>query len=303
MKYPHLHRKIYVGSLQWGEVAKRILFAKNYLKCSDLHKRVNFSNPSSLGGEWGTGFKKCVATNCIEYPDLHRKVSLPILHPHRGGVGNQVTKNVLLEMEWNIHICTENASFPTLHPYGGGGQFSKKILCKKLNIKFRSAQENIFFQPSNPMGWGSSCKKPFLKNGMKCPDLQRLVMSTNFTLVRGGVTLIKHFGRNLMKCPYLHRKVILSNHPSCWGWWSSCNKITFLCRAGHSIQFLASNFFQLDTPLGWRLSNDLFLPVTIISIKNSFLELELCPLGRSVGKYYFFAYLGNSFNFSCQKTF
>ena len=87
-------------------------FDINYMKCLDGPEKSGFTDFTTIGVGWGWGVK--------------------------------LTKTILLENAWNVQICTQKSSFPTIQPNG--------------------------------VEWKSSCKKKkgiFRRNSMKCPDLKR----------------------------------------------------------------------------------------------------------------------------------
>ena len=73
----------------WGEWAnvQKTLFTRNLVKCSDVHRKLLFTNPQPIGVEREeVNFQKYYfARNCITYPDMYRKVILPSLTPHEVG--------------------------------------------------------------------------------------------------------------------------------------------------------------------------------------------------------------------------
>ena len=117
-------------------------FARNYMKCADLQRKVMFPNLHPIGVGNDSKIPIFLAGNCMKYPDLHRKVMFSSTYSMGWG---QFLKHFLSGVECNMQICTESH------------------MC----------------QPLYPRGWvkGSQVPKLFWDgNCMKCTDLNRKVI-------------------------------------------------------------------------------------------------------------------------------
>ena len=78
-------------------------------------------------------------------------------------------KNILLGIEWNVQVCTENLSLSIFHLNGvGGGRSSckKNIFCWDIHEMFRCAQKSLYFFSSPPhegLKMTFLCKNVFLR--------------------------------------------------------------------------------------------------------------------------------------------
>ena len=96
-----------------------------------------FANPTAPWGRgWdGVNFKiQIFFLGLMKCSDLHRKVNFCQPVPHEGlvrGEGVKFKQNVLLEIKCNIQICTEKSCLPSPNPHGVERSLHKN--CYKLH--------------------------------------------------------------------------------------------------------------------------------------------------------------------------
>ena len=140
------------------------------LKCPDLCRKVIVANPPPPFSriEWSV---EICTEGCFH---------APISHEGADG-GGRVYRNILLGIEWNFQICTENSCLPT-PTTDEWGQFTKVVFATYW-VNYPDLHRKFICHPITPFGVGvgyrSLYKICFARNWMKCPNLDRKVMYTN----------------------------------------------------------------------------------------------------------------------------
>ena len=88
-------------------------FFKIYIICLDLQWKLIFASPKPRGCRWGQFNEDVFVRNCMKCPDMYRKLifAKSPLHIEGMGVKTNWLETVLLEIKWNVWICTENQFF------------------------------------------------------------------------------------------------------------------------------------------------------------------------------------------------
>ena len=152
----------------------------------------------------------------------------------------KLQKDIFLRIAWNFQICRQ-VMFTKVHPLGVAKNF-------ELSEMSRCAQRSSF-PILHPHGWWFKQQKMFpTRNWMKCPDMCRKSYLPTFQLHRAGDSKSsckkkkkkKEFSGNCVTCSDLH--TYMSSFPILHGG-GGLEKITFLRKSRHFMQFLAKDIF------------------------------------------------------------
>ena len=107
------------GGVQFQKKKEKMLFASNWMKCPDLHRRLTFASPPPLSDGWGIHSVMCS----------------------------------LLEIEWNFQICKEKSHFSTLHLIGWRVNNQKDYFARNW-MKFPDLHRIELSFQNPPSSWG-----------------------------------------------------------------------------------------------------------------------------------------------------